>query len=108
MHKEKTQVLHAAMEGLPKFRWTFHAKERMKERCITAADIWAILSSGTVVTVQSGEEYGGEKWVVEGKDLDNRWLRVVVRVLSDASPVTLVVITAIVPNIDPTEKRDTP
>ena len=59
-------------------RYTKHARERMAEREISAAQIDRVLQSGSLTEVDRDIRSGQEKYRVEGYDVDEQRIVVVV------------------------------
>jgi hypothetical protein len=56
-------------------RFTTHAREQMAERDVVALDVSRVLSKGRVTWVETKKDV---IWHVEGRDVDERMLRIVV------------------------------
>jgi hypothetical protein len=90
------EILRAVLETSPGFTYDEHALLRMRERRITRQDVWAALHSGRIVGAQT--VYGTEeRWRIEGRDLDDDPLVVIVRAVQRGDAVILV-ITAFPPD----------
>jgi hypothetical protein len=74
----ETQIVRR-VAGNPKCRWSYtrHAEHRMIERGITASDIENVLINGQVMMQENKQDI---LWRVQGRDLDGRWVRVIVAV----------------------------
>lgn len=90
MYEREAGDIRRMMRNGPRMVFSDHARERMAQRGITEADVRAVLSRCLVTEVRPGVR--GDVLSAEGRDLDDRRLRVCVAL---NPPKTIIVVTAI-------------
>ena len=85
-----TSDLHAKVAEDWNLILTKHARLRGEERQIYRRTIAKVLASGAVVEDQS--EYGRTKWLVAGRDVDNRDVAVAVECQADRKAFIVVTV----------------
>ena len=91
LRRETSALHHVMMDPEKRIRFTKHSLEEMKDDKIIEAHVRAVLSDGKVTWIETKRD---QLWHVEGRDVDERSIRLVVVV--DEAEKRIKVVTAMV------------